>query len=68
MHFGTHRFANSSTNASITSLLVTIRVLPASVHNAKSGEFFRRLQAIDPHPTTELEYSSTFELLFAVIL
>ena len=31
-------------------------------------EFFRRLQAIDPHPTTELEYQSTFELLVAVIL
>jgi len=31
-------------------------------------EFFRRLQAIDPHPTTELEYQSTFELLIAVIL
>jgi endonuclease-3 len=31
-------------------------------------EFFRRLQAIDPHPTTELEYRSTFELLVAVIL
>jgi len=31
-------------------------------------EFFRRLQAIDPHPTTELEYQSTFELLVSVIL
>ena len=31
-------------------------------------EFFRRLQAIDPQPTTELEYQSTFELLIAVIL
>jgi len=31
-------------------------------------EFFGRLQAIDPHPTTELEYRSTFELLIAVIL
>ena len=31
-------------------------------------EFFRRLQTIDPHPTTELEYQSTFELLIAVIL
>jgi len=30
--------------------------------------FFRRLQALDPHPTTELEYSSHFELLIAVIL
>ena len=32
------------------------------------NEFFRRLQAIDPHPVTELEYRSTFELLIAVIL
>jgi endonuclease-3 len=31
-------------------------------------EFFRRLQAIDPNPTTELEYQSTFELLISVIL
>lgn len=31
-------------------------------------EFFRRLRAMDPHPTTELEYRSTFELLIAVIL
>ena len=31
-------------------------------------EFFRRLQAIDPHPKTELEYQSTFELLISVIL
>jgi len=31
-------------------------------------EFFRRLQTIDPHPKTELEYKSTFELLIAVIL
>ncbi len=30
--------------------------------------FFHRLQAIDPHPTTELEYTSTFELLVSVIL
>ena len=31
-------------------------------------EFFDRLRAIDPKPTTELEYQSTFELLIAVIL
>ena len=31
-------------------------------------EFFRRLKAIDPKPTTELVYQSTFELLIAVIL
>ena len=31
-------------------------------------EFFRRLQAAMPEPTTELEYRSPFELLVAVIL
>ena len=34
----------------------------------KRAEFFRRLAEIIPEPTTELEYSSTFELLIAVIL
>jgi len=31
-------------------------------------EFFRRLKAIDPKPTTELAYQSHFELLISVIL
>lgn len=31
-------------------------------------EFFTRLQAINPRPTTELEYQTPFELLIAVIL
>lgn len=35
---------------------------------ANRVEFFRRLQAANPHPTTELEYGSTFQLLIAVIL
>ena len=35
---------------------------------AKRREIFLRLQAANPHPTTELEYQSTFELLLAVIL
>ena len=34
----------------------------------KRREIFLRLQAANPHPTTELEYKSTFELLIAVIL
>ncbi len=34
----------------------------------KRREIFTRLQAANPHPTTELEYHSTFELLVAVIL
>lgn len=35
---------------------------------ADRAEFFRRLQAANPHPTTELAYGSTFQLLIAVIL
>lgn len=31
-------------------------------------EFFRRLSELDPHPVTELEYSTPFELLTAVLL
>ena len=34
----------------------------------KIAEIFRRLKAARPHPTTELEYSTPFELLVAVIL
>lgn len=34
----------------------------------KRREIFTRLRAANPHPTTELEYSSDFELLIAVIL
>lgn len=31
-------------------------------------EIFKRFQAANPHPTTELEYTTPFELLIAVIL
>lgn len=34
----------------------------------KRREIFTRFRAANPHPTTELEYSSDFELLIAVIL
>ena len=34
----------------------------------KRSEIFRRLQAANPNPTTELEYETTFQLLIAVIL
>ncbi|MFZ1341985.1 endonuclease III [Thiothrix eikelboomii] len=34
----------------------------------QATEFFQRWQAADPHPTTELNYASPFELLVAVIL
>ncbi len=35
---------------------------------AKRREIFLRLQAANPHPTTELEHSTPFELLVAVVL
>jgi endonuclease-3 len=34
----------------------------------KRKEIFTRLRAANPHPTTELEYSSDFQLLIAVLL
>jgi endonuclease-3 len=34
----------------------------------KIVELFRRLRELNPHPTTELEYATPFELLIAVIL
>ncbi len=38
------------------------------MNNAKRAELYRRLQRLDPNPTTELEYTTPFELLIAVIL
>jgi endonuclease-3 len=38
------------------------------VQPARRRAIFRRLQAANPHPTTELKYSSSFELLVAVML
>jgi endonuclease-3 len=38
------------------------------VNKDKRTEIFTRLRAANPKPTTELSYSSTFELLIAVIL
>lgn len=34
----------------------------------KRLEIFRRFRKVNPHPTTELEYTTPFELLIAVIL
>jgi endonuclease-3 len=34
----------------------------------KRSEIYRRLQAANPNPTTELEYGSPFQLLVAVVL
>jgi endonuclease-3 len=38
------------------------------VNRAKRQQIFERLRAANPHPTTELNFSSPFELLIAVIL
>ena len=38
------------------------------MNKAKRHEIFSRLREANPNPTTELNYSSTFELLIAVIL
>jgi endonuclease-3 len=38
------------------------------VNAEKRRQLFLRLQAANPHPTTELEYTTPFELLIAVIL
>ena len=38
------------------------------MNNARRLEIFKRFQADNPHPTTELNFSSPFELLIAVIL
>ncbi len=38
------------------------------MNSKKRTEIFKRLQAQNPHPTTELIYSSVFELLISVIL
>jgi len=38
------------------------------MNKQKRTEIFKRLKRINPHPTTELEYSSPFELLISVIL
>ncbi|HEY0720710.1 MAG TPA: endonuclease III [Gammaproteobacteria bacterium] len=38
------------------------------MNREKRYEIFRRLRAENPHPTTELHYSTPFELLVAVVL
>ena len=38
------------------------------MNSARRYEIFNRLRAANPHPTTELEYRTQFELLVAVIL
>lgn len=40
----------------------------ADMRLAAVAEMFRRLRDANPHPTTELEYASPFQLLVAVVL
>lgn len=46
----------------------TARTPRGGMSAADIRTMFERLQELNPHPTTELEYSSPFELLVAVIL
>src|SRR5690606_29351545 len=56
-------------NARPSSCSVACEPLCPEVMNAtKRLEIFRRFHEDNPHPTTELVYSSPFELLIAVIL
>lgn len=41
---------------------------PLAKHQAICREVFVRLRAADPHPTTELEYATPYQLLVAVVL
>ncbi len=43
-------------------------VLQAGNLRSRCSQIFQRLQAANPHPTTELEYKTPFELLVAVML
>jgi endonuclease III len=47
---------------------ITARAPRSGMPAADIRTMFERLQELNPHPTTELEYSSPFELLVAVIL
>lgn len=47
---------------------VASSVKPLPMNKQIRTEIFQRFQAANPHPTTELEYNSTFQLLIAVIL
>ena len=47
---------------------ITKRSRTETMNKEKRAEIFRRLKEANPDPTTELQYSSPFELLVAVIL
>ena len=45
-----------------------LRTRMAAMKREAIREFFRRLHEADPHPQTELEYASPYQLLVAVVL
>ena len=49
-------------------LILRAHTMPKLMNPAQREAFFATLQKINPHPKTELEYSSEFELLAAVLL
>lgn len=49
----------------------TSRIAPrrgSTLRKPEIQELFARLRELNPHPTTELEYTTPFELLIAVLL
>ena len=55
--------------APFTQIRYTLsRTQDMTMNREKRTEIFTRLRDQNPHPTTELEYSSDFELLVAVVL
>ncbi len=48
--------------------LASWRLTHFSMNQKKRTEIFKRLRAANPHPTTELKYGNTYQLLVAVIL
>ena len=49
-------------------LILRVHIMPKLMNPAQCEAFFATLQKINPHPKTELKYSSEFELLAAVLL
>ena len=50
------------------NLILRVSTMPKLMTPAHREAFFSTLQKINPHPKTELEYTSEFELLTAVLL
>lgn len=50
------------------ALILRVHIMPKLMNPSQREAFFATLQKINPYPKTELEYSSEFELLAAVLL